>query len=663
MIKVFLKRFGIFIFLLAWFLSGWPVIWQNPRIPPKIQEAQAAITVTQVSQVGTTSGATTQTVTTFTPAINSLYLLWTIQTNSVADTTPTVACANGLTMVQVNTRQYFTNATPLKRITLFRGLITSGGTNNTCTITWGETPTGMGYVVVKFDGVNTSGTNGSGAIAQSVVGSTDNAAAATGLTLTLAALQAGSTTAGGFSNEVNSASSISAGTNYTIGTGVAFNSPTTSLRVEWYTTGSTTVNVTQSATADIGGIALEVKVAPLTTLGDGASEPSNVTIGPGAGVTDLDNFTLQTNTGTDTVTAATVTLGPANAYNNIAQVDITDTSNVAKCTAVANPTSNTITFSSCSISVTTAQTTYKVRITPKTHANMPGVPGASYATTAIVTSFTSTNTASGTDSGSATVTVDNLSPNSATNTGGASGNAQVTFDWTTSNSSDFSRSVVLRWSGSSAGSEVPLEGQDYSVDDTTGTATVACVRTADASSTPVSGTDGGGTGGCSSTPLTNGQAYTYKVFQKDSNGNYDSGANIGTFTPVLISVTITTDGTISYGLVAPSASKSTIQLADTQTVKNDGSATENFNIKTSDATGGTQWTLGTTPTPGPNVFVHEFSTNGGSSWTPFETTDVYQTLATGVLQNGTRNFDLRITAPTSSDAVQKTITITVQATQ
>ncbi|MBI4457425.1 IPT/TIG domain-containing protein, partial [Candidatus Uhrbacteria bacterium] len=136
-------------------------------------------------------------------------------------------------------------------------------------------------------------------------------------------------------------------------------------------------------------------------------------------------------------------------------------------------------------------------------------------------------------SGSATVTVDNLSPSGATATSGTDGeDAQATLNWTTSSSSDFSRSVVLRWTGASAGAEVPAEGTDYSNGNAITTATVVCVRTADAASTAVSGVDGAGTGGCSATALTNGQAYTYKAFQKDSNGNYDVGVLIGTFTPV-----------------------------------------------------------------------------------------------------------------------------------
>ena len=57
------------------------------------------------------------------------------------------------------------------------------------------------------------------------------------------------------------------------------------------------------------------------------------------------------------------------------------------------------------ISATTTLTSYYVRITPKTHAAMPAVPGASYATTGTVTALASTNTKTYSDTGSATLTI------------------------------------------------------------------------------------------------------------------------------------------------------------------------------------------------------------------------------------------------------------------
>lgn len=226
-------------------------------------EARAAITVAQITRTVTTTAAATQATAAFTPVANTLYLMWTIQTIGTGPpTVPTATCANGLAMVQVNTVTFATTATQLKRLTLFRAMKPSGLANGACTIAWGQTTTGHGHVIVGFTGVDSSGTDGSGAVVQSVTGRTDSATAAAGLSITLAALQAGSTTAGGFSNAVNNASSLTAGAGYTAGTGGSFNTPPTSIRAEWRTAGITTVNMTQSATSHIGGIAVEVKPAP-----------------------------------------------------------------------------------------------------------------------------------------------------------------------------------------------------------------------------------------------------------------------------------------------------------------------------------------------------------------------------------------------------------------
>jgi len=273
-----------------------------------------------------------------------------------------------------------------------------------------------------------------------------------------------------------------------------------------------------------------------TDLGNG-TDGGNSTIGPGGSATEIDRFSFAESTGTDTVTGLTVTLAPANAYTNVATVDVQTTVGTSKC-STSSVTSNTVTLSSCNISVTTTRTEYKIMVTPKTHANMdPPSTGQSYATTATVTDFTvsGTSTKSGTDSGSATITIDNLSPNSATGTSGTPGNQNVTLNWTSSNSSDFDTtngSVILRWTSGSAGSEVPAEGNSsYVAGNTISTATVACVISS-AISTSLSKTDGsGGSAGCTTSALTNGQQYTYKVFQRDVGGNYDVGILIGTFVP------------------------------------------------------------------------------------------------------------------------------------
>lgn len=288
-----------------------------------------------------------------------------------------------------------------------------------------------------------------------------------------------------------------------------------------------------------------------TTLG-GGTNPGNATVAPGGAATEVDSFTFQTSTGTDTITAATVTLA-VNTTSSIAEVAITSDNGATVYGSSTNPTANSfaVTLNQNTLTASTTQTQFKIRITPKSHANMPVPPGSTYTVTSTITAWSGTNTQAGSDATSSVLTIDNLSPNGATATSTAAGNQQVTLNWTTSVVSDFASSVILRWTGASPGSETPAEGTDYSVDTTINTATVACVRTGDAVLTGVSGVDGAGTGGCSAVALTNDQAYSYEVFQKDSSGNYDVGVSMGSATPFAPTVSCNTDVTsTAFGTLA-----------------------------------------------------------------------------------------------------------------
>ena len=287
------------------------------------------------------------------------------------------------------------------------------------------------------------------------------------------------------------------------------------------------------ASDDRAAVHLAVReIPPVTTLATGA-DPAAATIAPGAAATDVNLFTLQTASGTEAITSVTVNLSTSSGVGRLA---ITDSAGVELGFTTA-PVMGSNTIAVAGMSATTTLTTFKVRVTPLSHALMPVIPGANYAITAPVTAWAGPNTHAGSDTNPNALTIDNFSPVSATSASGLTGNAQVTLNWTTSASPDIDRSVMLRWTASVAGAEVPTEGTDYVNGNAIGTATVVCVRTADAASVAVSGVDGAGTGGCSATPLVNGQTYTYKIFQKDSNGNYDAGVGVGTFYPPYPSMT------------------------------------------------------------------------------------------------------------------------------
>ncbi len=314
---------------------------------------------------------------------------------------------------------------------------------------------------------------------------------------------------------------------------------------------------TKSGTPAIAGTTTLTKT---TTIGNG-TDPSNATVAPGSSITDLDAFTVQTDSGTETFLSLDIALA-AGTYAGIAEVRITSSDgSTTYFSPATNPSGDNISFDTLGggnpIGADTTLTTYKIRITPKTHANMASPPGASHAVTATVTSTFGFNDKVYNDTTSATITIDNLSPNAATSTSGTAGDTAVTLNWTTSNSADFSRTVILRWAASSPGAEVPVEGTDYTAGDTITTATVACVFTGDAASTAKSNIiDGtGGNANCTTSALTNGQAYSYVVFQKDSNGNYNVGTTFtgSPFTPAGTGLTISgtvyqSDGVTNIGI-------------------------------------------------------------------------------------------------------------------
>jgi len=409
-----------------------------------------------------------------------------------------------------------------------------------------------------------------------------------------------------------------------------------------------------NADVDIDYVTPEVYYTPpTTTLADG-SNPSNSTVAPGSSITDLDSFTLTTSGGTDSVTTATVTLADGT-YAGLSEVRVTsEDGTTTYFSAVNDPSSNTVNFSGgTAIPVTTSTTTFKIRLTPKSHTNMPAPDGSVYSVTGTLTAMTSTNSQLGSDGGSATITIDNDSPSNVTSASATAGLEVVDLAWANPIDSDYSQTLVMQ-RASSAVTDTPTEGATYSVNDAVGSSTVVCLT----SSTS-----------CSVTGLTGGTAYHYQIFALDSNGNYSATGATPTGSPatptaIIISVTLTTDGTIAYGITPLGTSKDTTSagLNDTQTFQNNGNVAEDFTIKTTNALGGTSWLLNATA--GSDLFVHEFSLNSGSLWTPFTTANSYQSLLSNLAIDATQNLDFRLTAPTSStDYLEKTITITIQATQ
>ena len=582
-LKKVLKTLTIFLLVTSWLITGWPGFYITPqlRFPPKIKEAHAAVAydIASESHTGTTGSTSEASFSwshnpTGTPR-GVLVFVWSAASSGFAtsvtyDGTNVPAVSGGIASDiagEVGTVQtYFlgtgvpvTNpATVLvNRTNNATEMWASAITLTALTDTEVYTP---GIVILQGDGTYTvqSVTDGSPG--------TDSVRFAGGHSggASLLSPGAGSSAVNDFDTG-----------NFTM----------TVVRETTAGQGARNVGFSYATTDDRAAVHLAVReMPPSTTLGaDTGNDPATVTVAPGSVIRDGGAFTFQTSTGTDTITQLNINLASLGTpYNGVSEVRITDsTGSTTYWGAVSNPTSNSLTFCSASCSgngatniiATTTPTTYKIRITPKTHANMAVPGGASYDLSPTVSDWTGTNTKLGSDTNANTLTIDNLSPNGATSVSGTAGNAAVTLNWTTSNSGDFNTtngSVVLRWASGTAGSEVPVEGNSsYAAGNTITTATVACVISS-AGSSAQSKIDGtGGSAGCTTTALTNGQAYTYKVFQRDTNGNYDTGVSIGTFTPTAAVATFTQNKYLWYvdnDLVDPTAIWGNPDLTENQSI-------------------------------------------------------------------------------------------------
>lgn len=130
----------------------------------------------------------------------------------------------------------------------------------------------------------------------------------------------------------------------------------------------------------------------------------------------------------------------------------------------------------------------------------------------------------------------------------------------------------------------------------------------------------------------------------------------------IISIVITTDGLVDYGIVPLGSSTSTLPSSrnDQQLVVNNGNVAEIFSIKGSTSTPA-NWVLGSSPAN--SVYQHQFSTTTGTVWVSMNS-ESYVTATTSVPVNSTSTLDLKLWTPTGiSDFTQQNVDVTIMATQ
>ena len=214
-----------------------------------------AVTQATLTSGSSNSDATSYATASITPSADRLILAAVINSKTTSPDTPTCS-GNGLTWVQVATRDYQLIASPARRITVFRALDSAPSAGAITFDFGGATQTSAAWSVMEFNGVAQGGTSGSEAVVQSAVNRADTG---TSLTVTLAAFgNALNATYGAFGN-ASGADACTPGTGFTeihdFDAGEVGR-----MCSEWRNDNDTTVDASKGGlSTQWGGIAVEIK--------------------------------------------------------------------------------------------------------------------------------------------------------------------------------------------------------------------------------------------------------------------------------------------------------------------------------------------------------------------------------------------------------------------
>lgn len=243
-----------------------------------------AITNTHLTTASSSVNGKVFTTLSVTPGGNKLVTLAVIsEINSGVVDAPAVA-GNGLTWVEIANVAYATIAAQTARLAFFRAMGASPS-SGTIVITFPATVAAVIWSVFEFDGVDTSGSNGSGAVVQSATNRVDSASS---LIVTLASFgNSNNGACGCFATSTNNTGTE--GTGFSLIAQDTETSPSIMLGTEWRNDNDTSVDMSFSSSNRIGGIAFEIKAAAagrvmssLVNAG-GLAGPGGIA-GPGGGL-------------------------------------------------------------------------------------------------------------------------------------------------------------------------------------------------------------------------------------------------------------------------------------------------------------------------------------------------------------------------------------------
>jgi hypothetical protein len=215
-----------------------------------------AVTTAHLTGGTDTDGNSTASTASVTPTSNNLvFLTVSSRTGITADPNTPTATGNGLTWVLVKTVVFDTTGSSRRKVSVLRALGASPSAGAIAIDFGGQAQTDVLWEVDQFSGVDTTGTNGSGAVVQSV-SAIDETGSVTTLTVTLAAF-------GSVNNATFGAFSDASSQTWTAGTGFAITAQTTtannSIAAEFKNSNDTTVDASIPTGSQEGGIGIEIK--------------------------------------------------------------------------------------------------------------------------------------------------------------------------------------------------------------------------------------------------------------------------------------------------------------------------------------------------------------------------------------------------------------------
>ncbi len=228
-------------------------------LPTTPTSSPSAVTVSNLATMSSVTSASSYTTSSISPSANKLLLLTVAsRTGITANPNQPTVTGNGLTWVAVDSRVYDDTSSSRRRITLFRAMGTSP-TSGTLSIDFGgQTQTNYSAVVDQVSGMDTSGTNGSGAIVQSA-NNYDSSSSSSTLSVTLAAFgNTNNATYGTFANG-DGVADPTAGSGFTQYGEVTDSNNAIKVLSEFKSTNDTSVDIDWNDPSELGGIAVEIK--------------------------------------------------------------------------------------------------------------------------------------------------------------------------------------------------------------------------------------------------------------------------------------------------------------------------------------------------------------------------------------------------------------------